>query len=159
MYHTSVLHGRGFKSHIIQAILGLMKVVFLCHFCWNVRYYTVNGNEPLRKTRVWIFSNSTYVLNNILNVFMGVVIIYILDHKAVCTSKIHFGSIADMQPLGEQWGLVWFIQFYKLFVWINHDLTVRRGAGIKTEAFAKVKILYTSNSPIIARIAYVRKRS
>ncbi len=33
---------------------------------------------------------------------MGVGIICILDRKAVCTSDIHFGSMADMQPLGEQ---------------------------------------------------------
>ncbi len=33
---------------------------------------------------------------------MGVGIICIIDCKAVFTSNIHFGSMADMQPLGEQ---------------------------------------------------------
>ena len=57
----------GIQTDIQFSCRMLLFVVMLAR---NVRYYmyTVIRNETLRKTGSWVFSNSTYVLNNILNV-------------------------------------------------------------------------------------------
>ena len=76
-----------------------------------------------------------------------------LYHDALCIINIHFVSAANMLHTGFQWGLGWFIQFDLLSIWINHNLTGHEWEGIKTEAFAKVKIVYTLSPPTIATIA------
>ncbi len=87
----------------MQALLELCKVLFLDYFCLNVRYYTVNENELQMETSQWIYLYLTYVLHDILYVFIGIEIIFPLNHKAVCTTNItnmDCVDVASMLPIG-----------------------------------------------------------
>ena len=75
-----MLYGKCFKSHHMQALLGLGKALFLGHFCLNHRFYTVHEKELQTKTGQWIFFNSSYVLNDILHVLISIGIIFPLEH-------------------------------------------------------------------------------
>ncbi len=86
----------------MQALLGLSKVLFLDRFCLNLRYYTIDENELQIKTSKWIFLNLTYVLNNILHIFMSIEIIFPFCHKALCITNLHFVNAAGMLPTGVQ---------------------------------------------------------
>ncbi len=100
LYHAFVQYGKRCKSHNMQALLGLNKVLFLDRFCLNLRYYTIDENELQLKTSMWIFFNLTDVLNNTLHIFMSIETIFPLCHKALWITNLHFVNAADMLPTG-----------------------------------------------------------
>ncbi len=88
-------------------------------------------NKLQMKTSQWIFLNLTYILNNILHVFMSIEIIFPLCHKALCITNLHFVNAAGMLPTSVQWGFGWFIQFDLFLIWINYNLTGHGWEGIE----------------------------
>ena len=158
-YHINVLHTKLFSLHFKQATLESGKAVQFPLSCLNYAFYYVNRNQPQAKTGVGIFLNFTYVLHNFIVVLQVIGNTFFLHRKALCITNIHFARVVDMQPPSVQWDMGWFRQFDLFLLWINHNVTVHGWAGIKSEAFVKVKSFCIINSHIIAHIEYVRKNS